>query len=83
MKEIVRKLKLCVKIPHSVRLLAILGTENKNSILEITLENYKSKDYFFPEVRITKSIQVVRTKPFQYYSTGITDQQAANELDYR
>ena len=46
-RDNIRKLKLRVKILHSVRKSTILGIENNNTILEITFKNKKSKDSSF------------------------------------
>ena len=65
MKEIVQKLKLCVKILHSVRELAILGIENKNTILEIFMFKKNKNQNILPFQRRhkTKSIRAERIKP--------------------
>ena len=60
----IRKLKLCVKIFHSVQKSTMLGIENKNTILEIfTFKNKNQKILPFQRRHKTKSIRAERIKP--------------------
>ena len=64
----IRKLKLRVKILHSVRISTILGIENKNTIMEIfRFKNNNQKILPFKRQQKSKSIRAERIKTTQTF----------------